>query len=335
MKEVNKIDFVITWVDDKDEKWQKERNKYKKEKETQADAGACRYRDWDNLKYWFRSIEINAPWVNKIYFVTCGQIPDFLNLNNPKLCVINHNDYIPKEYLPTFSANPIELNFHRISGLSNQFVYFNDDTFLNSNSNPNDWFKNGKPRYIFWHVPPQVKEYVTSSHFIVKNDMEVINKHFSKFDVLKKGINKVASLKYGKISLENIKMFKEKQYQWLSCPHHAYPFLKTTYEDVWNEENELLSSVSSNKFRSKEDVNQYLFRYWDLARGNFSPYKPDYFDYSINTVCLKDCVNDIENGIHNLICINDNENCDDFNKCKDEILKAFKKRYPDKCSFEK
>jgi hypothetical protein len=126
---MGEIDFVLTWVDGSDPVWQAERAKY----DTSGITGNnAHYRDWGTLKYWFRSVERFAPWVRKIHFVTCGQVPEWMNTEHPKLNLVNHADYIPAEYLPTFSANPIELNFHRIAGLSEQFVYFNDDTFLSS-----------------------------------------------------------------------------------------------------------------------------------------------------------------------------------------------------------
>jgi hypothetical protein len=55
---------------------------------------------------------------------------------------VKHEDYIPKEYLPTFNANTIELNFHRIKELSEHFVYFNDDTFITNYMNESDFFEN-------------------------------------------------------------------------------------------------------------------------------------------------------------------------------------------------
>lgn len=64
----DKIDFVIAWVDGNDPKWKKEREKYMPK--SGNDARDVRYRDWDNLKYWFRGVEKFAPWVNKIHFVT-------------------------------------------------------------------------------------------------------------------------------------------------------------------------------------------------------------------------------------------------------------------------
>ena len=88
------IDFVLIWVDDKDPKWIAEKNKYKSNDiqiNVQSDS-EVRYRDWDNLKYWFRAVEKYAPWVRKVHFVTCGQKPTWLNENNPKLRLVNHSD---------------------------------------------------------------------------------------------------------------------------------------------------------------------------------------------------------------------------------------------------
>ena len=89
-----KIDFVITWVDGNDEKWLKEKEKYSKEcSNKNSDEfkkwinAKSRYRDWDNLKYWFRAVCKYAPWVNKIYFITYGHVPNWLDTNNPKLVI--------------------------------------------------------------------------------------------------------------------------------------------------------------------------------------------------------------------------------------------------------
>ena len=132
------IDFVIPWVDDADKEWRK---KYKKYKHDEANDEA-RYRDWDILKYWFRGVEKYAPWVNKIHFITCGQKPDWLDETNPKLNLVNHVDYIPEKYLPTFSSHTIELHLSKIQGLSDKIVYFNDDMFLINEVSKNDFFVN-------------------------------------------------------------------------------------------------------------------------------------------------------------------------------------------------
>ena len=101
------IDFVVTWVDGNDPAWQQEKQKYTA---VNADVRVNRYREWDQLKYWFRAVEKYAPWVNKIHFVTWGHLPEWLDTTNPKLNIVNHKDYIPEEYLPTFSSHTIELH---------------------------------------------------------------------------------------------------------------------------------------------------------------------------------------------------------------------------------
>ena len=104
-----------------------------------------RYRDWDTLKYWFRGVEKFAPWVGNIYFVTDDQKPEWLNVDHPKLKWVKHTDFIPKEYLPTFNSHAIFLNLHRIEGISEKFVLWNDDVFLLKDVSPDDFFVNGKP----------------------------------------------------------------------------------------------------------------------------------------------------------------------------------------------
>lgn len=114
------IDFVITWVDGSDPIWFQEKQKIFKKAvgAVDTDDRSERYRDWGILKYLFRSIEKFAPWVNNVYFVTCGHLPEWLNTECSKLQIVSHKDFIPQKYLPTFNSHPIEWNFHRIKNLS-------------------------------------------------------------------------------------------------------------------------------------------------------------------------------------------------------------------------
>ena len=140
------IDFIITWVDGNDREWQLNKNKYDENLTDVKMNTESRYRDWDILKYWFRSVEKYAPWVNKIFFVTEGHLPEWLNVDNEKLVVVKHSDFINDKYLPTFNSNVIELSFPNITELSNNFVSFNDDMFLNKEVAPEDFFVNGIPK---------------------------------------------------------------------------------------------------------------------------------------------------------------------------------------------
>src|SRR5699024_8623571 len=138
------IDFVIIWVDGNDPEWQEDKFKYSED--TDGDKRNIRFRDWDNLQYWFRAVENYAPWVNKVHFVTWGHLPEWLNIEHPKLNIVNHKDFLNKDNLPVFNSCAIEINIHRIPGLAEKFVYFNDDTFLTHPVKPTDFFKNGLPR---------------------------------------------------------------------------------------------------------------------------------------------------------------------------------------------
>ena len=121
------IDFGITWVDMDDPKWKAEFSKYSGKKDNEKNGVSdARFRDYGFLKYWFRGVEKFAPWVRKIHFVTSGQKPEWLDENNPKINLVNHKDYIPAEFLPTYNSVVIERYLHKIPDLAEHFVYFND-----------------------------------------------------------------------------------------------------------------------------------------------------------------------------------------------------------------
>lgn len=189
----SEIDFVIPWVDGADPAWRKEFHKYK---ETQVSVGAdcCeeRYRDWGILHYWFRSVETYAHWVHKIHFITWGHVPEWLDTSHPKINIVRHDEYIPDKYLLTFSANPIELNMHGIEGLTEQFVYFNDDLFLTKSIHKSDLFRKGLP------CDMAVSGVITGNgiYNIVMNDISLINKSHNKKTVIRRHFFKWFNCKY-------------------------------------------------------------------------------------------------------------------------------------------
>lgn len=326
------IDFVITWVDGSDKIWQAQKQNYLPDNKNSKNEE--RYRDWDILKYWFRSIEKYAPWVRKIHFITCGHLPYFLNINHPKLNIVKHSDYIPSEYLPTFSSHPIEMNMHRINDLSEHFVYFNDDMFINKQVKKNDFFVNGKPCYEAIEALIQDNDINDVYWHILLNNISLINKNFSKRYVYKTNILKWINLKYGKDLLRNLCLLPWPFFQNIICRHLAVPFLKSTIAEVWEKEGDVLNKTSLNKFRMSTDVNQYIFRYWDIMKGNFYPKHINGQAYHINDKCIDNLCNDIVKGKHKLICVNDGIEAN-FEKHCPKIISAFNQRFPEKSSFEK
>jgi hypothetical protein len=115
-----------------------------------------RFRDNQELRYRLRSLFRFAGWVRHVYIVTNGQVPNWLNLNHPRLSVIPHSDIFPNNsHLPTFSSPAIESHLHRIPGLAPRFIYFNDDVMLGNNIWPDDFYthSHGQKVFLSWNVP--------------------------------------------------------------------------------------------------------------------------------------------------------------------------------------
>lgn len=141
------IDAVYTWVDSDDPFWRRQMRESLAEigqSDEAIDADLRRFRNHDELRYSLRSLEKFAPWVRRIYLVTAGQTPSWLNTAAPRLHVVHHEAIFPdQECLPTFNSHAIELNLHRIPGLSRRFLYFNDDLFLGRSCAEADFFRAG------------------------------------------------------------------------------------------------------------------------------------------------------------------------------------------------
>lgn len=327
----NKIDFVITWVNGEDEEWQKSKNSYVS---TKAENASHMYRDWDNLRYWFRGVEKFTPWVNKIHFVTCGHLPEWLNTDHPKLNVVKHSDYMPEEYLPTFNSLAIELNFHRINGLEEQFVYFNDDMFVMDYMQPTDFFKNNLPcdSGIMASLLPSVPN-DPFFHYLI-NDLAIINHNFSKREVLKRDWSKWISLKYGKLLLKNIYYAPIKMFTGFLNLHLAASFLKSTFNEVWDKEPEVLNATSLNKFRTIHDDSPYVISYWQFATGKYFPRRTDWGRFFVLGEDDQQLIQIMSSKKYKMICINDSVSEKNFNAKKEAIKKQFNQLLPEKSSFE-
>lgn len=328
-----KIDFVILWVDGNDKKWQREKNKYSLDNEDITND-LIRYRDYDLLKYWFRGVEKYTPWVNKIHFVTWGHVPKWLNVDNPKINIVNHKDFIPDKYLPTFSSHTIELNIHRIKKLEEKFVYFNDDIFILKPLSQSYFFKYGLPTDM-WNEDILVIDKTTDLNFahILVNDCKFVNTYFNKREVIKNNFFKYMNLKYGKNLIKNLLLFNWKNFSPSYYSHICNSYLKSTFQEVWSKESNLLDKTCCNKFRNDEDVNQYIMKAWQIYSGKFSPKSFRKFGKCITLTDDID-LRIIKDQKTEILCINDGH-VKDFESLKKELKGAFESLLPDKSSFEK
>lgn len=324
-----KIDIIITWVDGSDPDWIKEKIKYNPDKN--EDNRNIRYRDWDILNYWFRGIEKYMSWVNKIHFVTWGHVPSWLNLDNPKLNIVNHSDFIPSEYLPTFNSRVIELYFHKIKGLSEKFIYFNDDMFVLNQIDKKDFFRKGLPcDSLLLDVTRPLKTTYSSTVF---NNIAIINSHFNKRQLLLSNFLNFFNVKYGKDLYKTILSLPWPDFSSIYNQHLPIPYLKRTFQKVWEIEEGALAETSKCKFRNNENVNHFLFRYWQMLTNNF---KPSRKKGEILTLRNKNdkIFKAIKEQKYPLFCINDSDHISDYNGTKKKLVNSFNYVFPEKSSFE-
>ena len=328
------IDFVITWVDMDDPKWKKDFTEYSgKIDNSRNEVSEARFRDYGFLKYWFRGVEKFAPWVRKIHFVTCGQKPDWLDENNPKINLVNHEDYIPKQFLPCFNSSLIEIYLHRIPGLSEHFVYFNDDFFIINNIPEKRFFANGLPNDI---ATFRYNSGMGLWSKCLKNNIRLINLHFDKKEVLRRDHDKWYNKSYGKKARLNYLLKYYPRFITLRTPHNAQPYLRSTFEDVWENCEPELTKMSSNRFRSPEDYTQELFRTWQICKNNFEPYNT-YNDTKMFPLVLKSkqAIKALYEQSYSLVCLNDNVHIRNYTETMSSIENAFKSILSEKSSFEK
>ena len=330
----NKIDFVILWVDDKDAKWKKEKNKYENVcNDLGYDNRVVRYRDWDLLKYWFRGVEKYAPWVNKIHFITCGHLPKWLDTTNPKLNIVKHSDYIPKDALPTFNSNAIELLLHNVKGLEEQFVLFNDDFFIIDKVKETDFFRDGIPVNSF-ALMPIIPFPNNLFHNVLLNNTEIINKHFEFKKCLKKNFFKYVSLKQGKYLFKTIPLLIYNNFVGFATFHICISYLKSTFKEVWSKEEKVLNETVYCRFRNnRTNISHWIFNYWQFATGNFKQRRVSFGrNLFVNDAKVKKTITKQKCKV---ICINDTDEVDNINKIKKDLISSFESILPDKSSFEK
>lgn len=327
------IDFVITWVDENDPKWRREFDYYSAKENRYINTDACRYRDWDTLRYWFRGVEKFAPWVNKVFFVTYGHLPEWLDLSNPKLVIVSHEDFIPTEYLPTFSSDSIEFFFHKIKGLSEQFVYFNDDMFLLNAVSPERFFKNGFPCDIGGLSSIAIKGMFGCSVYLA---LDLIRENFKKKEAVSQNRNKWYSMAYPRLSLHNLLQFRQTMFTGFINHHQPQGYLRKTYDAVWEHCEKDLHRTCSNKFRTYGNVAPWLVRYWQLASGNFSPYNvfKDGKCFHLQEKNIQESIDCISRQQKIMVCLNDCEKVLNYKDYQQKIVGAFERILPNKCSFE-
>lgn len=292
------MDVVITYVDGNDPVW---RADY--ERATNIPLLQKRFRDWGTLKYLLRGIEKYMPFINNVFLVVAypSQVPEWVDTANLK--IVLHKDIIPSEYLPTFNCNPIEMHLHRIPGLGEEFLYFNDDMFPVRKCSPEDFFRGGKGVIGYY------------KHFIYSGMYKKICRNS----------DKLARSTAGK---ENSLFFIRPQ-------HTCVPLLKSVCEELYSKIEPQILLTTANKTRTGNDLNQYLF--WDYMyfTGKVEDGKISNKHFSAATATVASLRKFILNPTRKMVCINDVHLSESkFEALQKAVIEAFEIRLPDKSRFE-
>lgn len=333
------IDIIVPWVDGSDPEWQKvkkvSRERYCPEETSDSNI---RFESWDNLKYWFRAVERFMPWVHKIFFVTWGHLPDFLDTEHSKLKIVKHEDYIPEVYLPTFNSNTIEMNYHRIEELSENFILFNDDMIPLQPIDKEYYFLDDQV------CDEAVENIIAASEFgpisnmaryTQVNNMIIINKYFDKRKVQEENYDKWYYKGYGPLLERTESLQYWYDFPGFYDPHMPSAMKKSVLRQLWELEPERLHKASLNHFRGHTDVTQYLIRYWQLCRGDFHPRKTQGKMCLVNRDNYKDYAEGICRQEWQMVSLNEDCSAEEFGSIKSGINKALDTILPDACSFEK
>lgn len=325
---MNKIDVVITWVDNNDPQWINDKKKYEKSNAYQ-DSTENRFKDYGMLKYWFRSVEENMPWINKVFFVTYGHIPTWLNVRCDKLRIVKHSEFIDRKYLPTFNSCAIEMNLHRIKDLSEQFIYFNDDMFINRKIKEDFFFEASRPKDYYIVAPLLFTNDLACN---IKFNSNKLALRYASNDYHKKATSPKNGIKMASRNALAIKIFGKNI--GFRSRHIPTPYLKSIYTKAALLENEVVSQTSNHRFRSGSDISQWYFQYYQLATGISLPKNPAETAYYTLQKDIDLILRNIQKPKKTLVCINDANgkvNEEDVSR----IIAVFEQRYPEKSRFEK
>ena len=332
------IDFVLAWVDGNDPAWRKRKEAYTGSIGT--DDSPERYRDWELMRYWFRGVEKFAPWVRKVFFVCDQEPPEWLNQEYTKLTIVRHEDYLPEEYRPAFSANPIELNLHRIRDLSEQFVFFNDDMFLLAPVSEDFFFQKGLPRdaALLNPVPTTGMKQRNGKGRIFTiplNNAEILNRDYEFRTCVKAHPGKWLNLRYGKSLVRNMFFLTWKRFVGFDESHLPQAFLKSSFEEAWKQDADILSETSRHVLRDDRDVNQWLIRERQLAEGRFVPRKARIgrvLELDLNS---EEAIRTVAQQEVPMVCLNDGPMEEEtFCKIKGGLKAAFEQILPEPSAFE-
>ena len=286
------VDVVITYVDGTDPLWQRDYAAFAGKPVLEK-----RFRDWGTLPYLVAGIRRFMPFVRNIFLVVSreSQVPSWVETGAGEVKVVLHRDIIPEEYLPTFNSTEIEMFLHRIPGLAERFIYFNDDIFPVRECRESDFF--------------------TGDGKIVKG--------FS-CNLLRNGLYKIQCANADRIAR---KAAGCRRSLFFRRPQHTVsPMLKSASEECYKAaEKEILASLSP--LRERKNLNQNLFLNYLYHTGRAVNRRLSSRHFSLAVASSETIAGFIENPTGTFVCVNDVRMEEDaYEKIRERLISALETR---------
>lgn len=292
------MDIVITYVNGLDPFWQKEYAEF-----TNKPIINKRYRDWGTLKYLLRGIETKMPFIDNVFLVVSSesQVPKWADRNH--LHIVLHKDIIPEKFLPTFNSTTIELFLHNISGLDEEFIYFNDDIFPVMDCRKTDFFRDGRIVMGFSH-------------------------HLFALNMYKRQCRNSDHIARKILGMPASPTFLRQQ-------HTCTPMLKSECAKVYSSGQGYIENRIS-AIRTDKNVNQYIFADYLFFKHLVVKERHSKKHISVAASSAEKIGEFLLHPDKKLVCINDVDIKEEkYNKMKSAIISSFENLFPDKSRFEK
>lgn len=272
------IDYVVPMVFEDDAGWQSDYAAYNRHRGYTTGRNV-RFRNWGTEYLLVRCIRKFMPFVRTIYIILAKESQKRSWMDEDGITVVYHKEIIPQRFLPTFNSCTIEMFIPYIYGLSEHFIYGNDDMFPISEMKESDFFVDGKP----------------VQHLVIKKFPERQNLFHMK--CVKQ--QKMVADSFGKDLGDT----------WLHNGHGLAPLLKSScLEARMRFDKEIIEGIRPE--RSLTSYNQYLYVLWQYFTGR-------YVDGSVKSTYLSvkepiDRIESIMRKSYEVVCVNDNECVDDI-----------------------
>ena len=295
------IDLVITYVNGADNAWIRD---YIRTTHTHFPT-SVRYRSWGTLKYLFRGVAEYMPFIRKIVLIVSrkSQVPIWVNTDNVR--VVYHDEFIPKQFLPTFNSCTIESFFWNIEGLADRVIYFNDDMIPNAPMLENDFFTGNLPHIKF--TGPSTYNRKSVYHCQCKSGLNLITKVLSAQSI---GADKLIRPYH----ISN------------AITREGFDAIKRLCADA------LPATVSA--IRQAKNVNQYIYSYYYYFTNNYVDETVSYKYIAATASNIKEISDTLSSGDCKMVCLNDTDDQQNYNKTRTLLTECFEKKFPKKCKYE-